>query len=85
MKNIAIVATKVSILLLEAGCVCQVSFVYGIVTNHEKWHREHLRRDNERKNRENTGNLKIQFEWDREAILRRLLDTSRVELKGIRR
>ena len=38
--------------------VCQVSFVYAIVTNHVNWHREHLRSD-----RENTGNLKMKFEW----------------------
>ena len=42
----------------EAGYVCQVSFVYVIVTNYVNWHRENLRSD-----RENTGNLKIQFEW----------------------
>ena len=34
------------------------SFVYVIVTNYVNWHRENLRSD-----RENTGNLKIQFEW----------------------
>ena len=36
----------------------QVSFVYVIVTNHVNWHREKLLSD-----RENTGNLKMQFEW----------------------
>ena len=32
--------------------------MYVIVTNHVNWHREYLRSD-----RENTGNLKMQFEW----------------------
>ena len=32
--------------------------MYVIVTNHVNWHRENLLSD-----RENTGNLKIQFEW----------------------
>ena len=32
--------------------------MYVIVTNHVNWHRENLRSD-----RENTGNLKTQFEW----------------------
>ena len=32
--------------------------MYVIVTNHMKWHRENLRSD-----RENTGNLKMKFEW----------------------
>ena len=41
-----------NICLSEAGKVCQVSFVYVIVTNHVNWHRENLRLD-----RENTGNL----------------------------
>ena len=35
-----------------------VSFVYVIVANHVNWHRENLPLD-----RENTGNLKMQFEW----------------------
>ena len=47
-----------SIFFLKAGLVCQVSFVYIIVTNYVNWHRENLRLD-----RENTGNLRIQFEW----------------------
>ena len=34
-----------------------VSCVYVIVTNHINWHRENLP-----SNRENTGNLKLQFE-----------------------
>ena len=42
----------------EAGRVCHVSFVYVIATNSVNWHRENLPVD-----RENTGNLKIQFEW----------------------
>ena len=37
---------------------CQVSSVYVILTNYVNWQRENLRSD-----RENTGNLKIQFEW----------------------
>ena len=41
----------------KAGQVCKVSFVYVIVTNHVRWHRENMRSD-----RENTGNLKMQFE-----------------------
>ena len=32
-----------------------------IVTNHVNWHRENLRSDRD-KNRENTGNMKMQFE-----------------------
>ena len=32
--------------------------MYVIVTNHVNWHRENLRSD-----RENTGNLKMKFEW----------------------
>ena len=32
--------------------------MYVIVKNYGNWHRENLRLD-----RENTGNLKIQFEW----------------------
>ena len=42
----------------EPGYFCQVSSVYLILTNYVNWHREILRTD-----RENTGNLKIQFEW----------------------
>ena len=34
------------------------SFVYVIVTHYVNWHRENLRLD-----KENTGNLKMQFEW----------------------
>ena len=32
--------------------------MYVILTNHVNWHKENLRSD-----RENTGTLKIQFEW----------------------
>ena len=32
--------------------------MYVILTNYVNWHRENLRSDSE-----NTGNLKIQFEW----------------------
>ena len=42
----------------EAGKVGQVSFVYVIATNYVNCHRENLQLD-----RENTGNLKMQFEW----------------------
>ena len=42
--------------------VCQVSFVSVIVTNHVNWHKENLR-SGRKTNRENTGNLKMQFEW----------------------
>ena len=45
-------------IFFEAGQVCQVSFVYVIVTNHVKWHRGNLLSD-----KENTGNLKMKFEW----------------------
>ena len=44
--------------MFKAGEVCQVSFVYVIVTNPLNWHRDNLQSD-----RENTGNLKMQFEW----------------------
>ena len=36
--------------------------MYVIVTNHVNWHRENLQSDME-KNWENTGNLKMKFEW----------------------
>ena len=52
VKDISIFGAKI------AGKVCQVCLVYVIVTNHVNWHRENLRSD-----RENTGNLKMQFEW----------------------
>ena len=42
--------------------VCQVSFVSVIVTNHVNWHREKFAVV-QGKNRENIGNLKMQFEW----------------------
>ena len=41
----------------EVEEICQVSFVYGIVTNYVNWQWENLRLD-----RENTGNLKRQFD-----------------------
>ena len=56
VKDIAIVPAKKSI-FFQTGKVCQVSSVYVILTNYVNWHRENLRSD-----RENTGNLKIQFE-----------------------
>ena len=56
VKDILIFATKI----FFKGC--QVSFVCVIVTNHVNWHRENLQSGRE-KNRENTGNLKMQFEW----------------------
>ena len=34
--------------LLESGQVCQVNFVYIIVTNHVNWHREDLRSGREK-------------------------------------
>ena len=49
-----LLAQVVNALILK---VPQVSFVYVIVTNYVNWHRESLRLD-----RENTGNLKIQFD-----------------------
>ena len=35
-----------------------LSFMYVVVTNHVNWHNKNLRSD-----RENTGNLKMKFEW----------------------
>ena len=58
VKDIAIVAAIKSFFFPKAGKVCQVSSVFVILTNYVNWHRENLRSD-----RENTGNLKIQFEW----------------------
>ena len=58
VKDIAIFTAKISILsrswigLPSQFCVCNSQFYYV------NWHRENLRLD-----RENTGNLKIQFEW----------------------
>ena len=57
VKDIAIFAMQIFQFSLEAGYVCQVRFVYVILTNNVNWHREKLRFD-----RENTGNLKMQFE-----------------------
>ena len=60
VKDILIFAGKISIFFPEAGQVCQVSFEYLIliITNYVNWHRGNLRLD-----RENTGNLKMRFEW----------------------
>ena len=46
---------------LNVGSVCQVRFVYVIVTNHINWHSGNLRSDREK--RENTLNLKMLIEW----------------------
>ena len=56
-KDIFIFAAKFPN-FVRVGNVCQASFVYVIVTNHVNWHRENLR-----SNRENAGNLKMQFGW----------------------
>ena len=50
---------------LEAGYICQVRFVYIIVTNQDNWHRDNLRLDGG-KNREFenpilVGNLSQKF------------------------
>ena len=45
VNDILIFATR--IFFSEAGKVCQVSFVYIIVTNHVNWHRENLCSDRE--------------------------------------
>ena len=48
--------------LLEARYVCQVSFVFGIVTNHVNRHRENLQLDKENREFENAillGTLEI--------------------------
>ena len=47
-----------SIFFLEAGYVCQVSFVYVIVANRVNWRSENLQSDTE-----NTGNMKMHFDW----------------------
>ena len=49
-KDILIFAMKISQFFLEAGYikVCQVSFVYVIVTNHVNWLRKNLRSDREK-------------------------------------
>ena len=57
LKDISMFAAEIPN-FFEAGYVYQVSLVYVIVTNHVNWHRENLQSD-----RENTGNLKMQFEW----------------------
>ena len=55
VNDISIFAAKISIFSGGAGIR---QFYVCIVTNHVNWHRENLRSD-----RENTGNLKTQFEW----------------------
>ena len=50
VKNISIFATKISIFFPECGYVCQVSFVYVIVTKFVNLHKENFRSD--RENRE---------------------------------
>ena len=47
VKDTVIFAAK-EIFFPEAGYVCQVSFVYVIVTNDVNWHRENLRSDREK-------------------------------------
>ena len=61
VKDIAIFAARISkkkkkIAKLERSA--KSVFLYVIVSNYVNWHRENLQLD-----RENTGNLKIQFEW----------------------
>ena len=55
--NVLILKVK-DIVIVAAKKACQFSSVYVILTNYVNCHRENLRSD-----RENTGNLKIQFEW----------------------
>ena len=66
VKNIEIFAVKISIFFVEAGYVCQFSFVYVIVKNHVNWHRENLWSDRGGGGggMENTGNLETQFKWE---------------------
>ena len=61
VKDILIFGTKISGFFLEAGLVCQVSFMYVIVTNHVNWLRKNLRSDRVKAGK--TENLKLQFEW----------------------
>ena len=59
VKDIAIFAAKISIIFKKLDRSAKsVLHNYVIVTNYGNWQRENLRLD-----RENTGNLKIQFEW----------------------
>ena len=62
VKDISIFAAKISQKIVKQDHACQVSFVYVKVTNYINWHKQNLRLD--RKSRENTGNLKMQFEWE---------------------
>ena len=57
VKDTAIFATKISIFSPRSWIGLPSQF-HVIVTNDVNWYRENLRLD-----RENTGNLKIQFEW----------------------
>ena len=50
VKDLSIFAVKISKKKIKAGYVCQVSFVYVIVTNNVNWHRENLRLDREFEN-----------------------------------
>ena len=61
VKDISIFAAKIPQILFLFGYVCQVSFAYVVVINHENWHRENLRSDREKQGKH--GNLKMQFEW----------------------
>ena len=46
-------------IFLRSECVCQVSFAYETSLNQRNCHGKNLRLD-----MENTGNLKIKFEWE---------------------
>ena len=61
LKDIVIFAANISNLFLEAGYVCQVSFVYVIVTTYVNWHRDNLWWDRDKN--KNTGNFKMQIRW----------------------
>ena len=58
VKDIAIFAAKISIFFPKLDRYGKSVLWYVIVANCVNWHGENLRLD-----RENTGNLKIQFEW----------------------
>ena len=57
VEDTAILAAKISIFFQKLDRSAK-SVLSIIVTNYVNWHRENLRLD-----RENTGNLKILFEW----------------------
>ena len=61
VKNIAIVAAEKSIFFQKLDRSAKSVLCMFILTNNVNWHSESLRSD--RENTENTGNLKIQFEW----------------------